>query len=193
MQKRANLARRRRGAMAFLVACLMTSTLTEPSLGVGFGRGCEGAIVDGAGREGVAAVYSAAENIYMDFRDAINELCAKIDHDDVAKALGVSVQTIRQARMSVAAKAHREPPREWQDALIRLAEERVWHYRKLIEEIRGERSPKPGRARDRGRNDATASPSGRRNPAAHAIAAETTRRQAPAVAKTRPRTRSPPE
>jgi hypothetical protein len=43
-KKRANLARRRRGAMAFLVACLMTSTLTEPSLGVGFGRGCEGAI-----------------------------------------------------------------------------------------------------------------------------------------------------
>ena len=53
-KKRANLARRRRRAIAFLVACLMTSTLTEPSLGVGFGRGCEGAIVDGAGREGVA-------------------------------------------------------------------------------------------------------------------------------------------
>jgi hypothetical protein len=47
--------------MAFLVACLMTPTLTEPSLGVGFGRGCEGAIVDGAGREGVAAVNSVAE------------------------------------------------------------------------------------------------------------------------------------
>ena len=47
--------------MAFLIASLMTSTLTEPSLGVGFGRGCEGAIVDGAGREGVAAVNPVAE------------------------------------------------------------------------------------------------------------------------------------
>jgi hypothetical protein len=39
----------------------MASTLTEPTLGVGFGRGCEGAIVDGAGREGVAAVNPVAE------------------------------------------------------------------------------------------------------------------------------------
>ena len=30
-------------------------------MGVGFGRGCEGAIVDGAGREGVAAVKPVAE------------------------------------------------------------------------------------------------------------------------------------
>jgi hypothetical protein len=29
--------------MAFLIASLMASTLTEPTLGVGFGRGCEGA------------------------------------------------------------------------------------------------------------------------------------------------------
>ena len=36
-------------------------TLTEPSLGIGFGRGCEGASVDGAGREGVAAVNPVAE------------------------------------------------------------------------------------------------------------------------------------
>ena len=35
MQKRANLARRRRGAVAFLIASLMASTLTEPTLGVG--------------------------------------------------------------------------------------------------------------------------------------------------------------
>src|SRR5260370_11415762 len=39
----------------------MVSTLTEPKMGVGFGRGCEGAIVDGAGREGVAAVKPVAE------------------------------------------------------------------------------------------------------------------------------------
>jgi hypothetical protein len=47
--------------VAFLIASLMASTLTEPTLGVGFSRGCEGAIVDGAGREGVAAVNPVAE------------------------------------------------------------------------------------------------------------------------------------
>jgi hypothetical protein len=78
-------------------------------------------------------------HIQMDFREATDGLCAKIDHDDIAKALGVSVQTIRQARLAGKAKAHREPPREWRDTVIRLAEERVWHYRKLIEEIRRDR------------------------------------------------------
>jgi len=75
----------------------------------------------------------------MDFREATDGLCAKVDHDDIAKAMGVSVQTVRQARLTENAKAHREPPREWRDAVIRLAEERVWHYRKLIREIRRER------------------------------------------------------
>jgi hypothetical protein len=72
----------------------------------------------------------------MDFREATDGLCKKIDHDDIAKALGVSVQTVRQARLGASMKAHRGPPREWRDAVIRLAEERVWHYRNLIEEIR---------------------------------------------------------
>ena len=47
--------------MALVIASLMASTLTEPTLGVGFGRGCERAIVDGAGREGVAAVNPVSE------------------------------------------------------------------------------------------------------------------------------------
>ena len=43
----------RQGPVAFLITSLMASTLSEPTSGVGFGRGCEGAIVDGPGREGV--------------------------------------------------------------------------------------------------------------------------------------------
>jgi hypothetical protein len=54
--------RRRRGAKALMIAGLMASTLTEPTLGVGIGRGCEGAIEDGAGREGVVAVNAVAES-----------------------------------------------------------------------------------------------------------------------------------
>lgn len=38
-----------------------------------------------------------------------------------------------------AAKAHRNPPDNWEDAVIRLAEKRVFHYRKLIERIRTDR------------------------------------------------------
>ena len=72
----------------------------------------------------------------MEFREAVDGVCERLDHDDVAKALGVSVQTIRQARLDPKTQAHRSPPTEWQHALIQLAEDRVWHYRKLIEQLR---------------------------------------------------------
>ena len=75
-------------------------------------------------------------NIYMEFREAVDDVCKRLAHDDVAKGLGVSVQTIRQARLDPNTQGHRSPPNEWQYALIRLAEERVWHYRKLIERLR---------------------------------------------------------
>jgi hypothetical protein len=71
----------------------------------------------------------------MDFRKATDGLCAKVDHEDVARALGVSLQTIRQARLQPDTKSHRSPPGGWRDAVIRLAEEKVSHYRRLIEEL----------------------------------------------------------
>lgn len=71
----------------------------------------------------------------MNFRKAIDELCERIDHDDVAKALGVSVQTVRQARMAPEAAAHRSPPDQWEREVIRLAESRLTHYRQLIDKL----------------------------------------------------------
>ena len=47
--------------MALLMASLMTSTPTEPTLGVGFARRRENAVIDGGGREGGAAVNPVAE------------------------------------------------------------------------------------------------------------------------------------
>ena len=38
-------------------------------------------------------------DIYIKFREAVDSLCSALTHEDVAKALDVSVQTIRQARM----------------------------------------------------------------------------------------------
>jgi hypothetical protein len=73
----------------------------------------------------------------MTFNKATDRLFSRIDHKDLAKALGVSVASIRQARLSPDALAHRSPPPDWEKALLRLAEERVGHFRKLVEELRG--------------------------------------------------------
>ena len=73
----------------------------------------------------------------MNFKNGTDRLFSRIDHRDLAKALGVSVASIRQARLRPDALAHRSPPPDWENALVRLAEERVRHFRKLIEEIRG--------------------------------------------------------
>jgi len=73
----------------------------------------------------------------MDFREATDDLFDRIAHEDLAKALGVSVATIRQARLKPDAEAHRNPPSEWRKAVIRLAEQRAARYRKLVEQLRG--------------------------------------------------------
>src|SRR5271156_1666314 len=73
---------------------------------------------------------------YMTFKKATDRLFSRIGHEDLAKALKVSIASIRQARLSPDALAHRSPPPDWENAVLRLAEEQVWHFRKLIEEIR---------------------------------------------------------
>jgi hypothetical protein len=72
----------------------------------------------------------------MDFKEATESLCAGLSHEELAQALGVSVATVRQARLRPDAKAHRRPPERWRAAAIRLAEKRVWHFRQLIEQLR---------------------------------------------------------
>jgi hypothetical protein len=76
----------------------------------------------------------------MTFKKATDRLFSRIDHEDLAKALAVSVASIRQARLSPDALAHRSPPPDWENAVLRLAEERVLHFQKLVEEIRGSRA-----------------------------------------------------
>ena len=72
----------------------------------------------------------------MDFKEASDGLFDRVDHEDLAGALGVSIATVRQARLNLEAKAHRRPPEEWRNAIIGLAEERVGHYRKLIDNLK---------------------------------------------------------
>lgn len=75
---------------------------------------------------------------YMDFREATGALCATVSHEELAKALGVSVAAIRQARLNPNARAYRSPPKDWAYAVIRLAETRIMKCRHLIEAVRRE-------------------------------------------------------
>ena len=73
---------------------------------------------------------------YMNFQEATDALFSRISHADLAKELGVSVATIRQARLRPGASAHRTPSQDWERAVMRLAEERVGHFRRLLADIR---------------------------------------------------------
>jgi|GEM_PF-2000169 len=58
----------------------------------------------------------------MTFRDATDDLLKGISHERLAAALGVSVPSVRQARLDPTAKAHRSPPEGWEGKVAKLAE-----------------------------------------------------------------------
>ena len=57
----------------------------------------------------------------MEFREAIDRLGERVTHEQAAEALGVSVASVRQYRLSPDAKAHRSPPARWESRLAELA------------------------------------------------------------------------
>lgn len=71
----------------------------------------------------------------MDFRSAIDKLGERVTHEQVASALGVSVASVRQYRLSPDAKAHRTPPLGWQKVLAQLARERGREFNALADEL----------------------------------------------------------
>lgn len=77
----------------------------------------------------------------MDFKKATDGLFAGVSHEDLADALGVSVATIRQARLNPQAKAHRTPPSNWIGAVLKLAQQQVARYQGLIDALCNERMP----------------------------------------------------
>ena len=66
----------------------------------------------------------------MDFKTATDRVAGCISHAEIAEAAGVSVQTIRQARLDPSAPGHRPPPAGWRAVLAGLARERS---RELVE------------------------------------------------------------
>lgn len=77
-----------------------------------------------------------------DFRKATDELLASISHQELANALGVSVATVRQARLEPQAKAHRNPPEGWERPLLRLAENRAKHFNRLVTKLKTDAAQK---------------------------------------------------
>ncbi len=75
----------------------------------------------------------------MDFKKATDDLFDAISHEDLARILGVSIATVRQARLQPTAKAHRSPPDAWEDAVVRLAGQQIQRYRQLISALTSER------------------------------------------------------
>jgi hypothetical protein len=71
----------------------------------------------------------------MDFKTATDRLTACISHVEIADAAGVSVQSIRQARLDQNNPNHRPPPDAWEKTVIRLAREKRRELKVLIEEL----------------------------------------------------------
>lgn len=57
----------------------------------------------------------------MNFRSATDELLASITQEDLARAMGVSIQSVRQARTAEESNAYRSPPPGWEIAVKTLA------------------------------------------------------------------------
>jgi hypothetical protein len=72
----------------------------------------------------------------MNFKKATDGLFHRIGHAQLATTLNVSVAAIRQARLKGSAKAYRAPPKNWQKAIILLAQERIARLQKLIRSLK---------------------------------------------------------
>jgi hypothetical protein len=71
----------------------------------------------------------------MNFKKATDALFERIDHAELAKALGVSIPLIRQARLDDSAMAHRSAPAGWEKAVTRLARDRAERLSKLAKQL----------------------------------------------------------
>jgi len=72
----------------------------------------------------------------MNFKKATDALLESITLEDLAKAMGVSVQAIRQARAASDSTAHRSPPADWERAVARLAQNRSKMLQTLVDALR---------------------------------------------------------
>lgn len=75
----------------------------------------------------------------MNFKKATDELLSPVTLTDLAQALGVSVQSVRQARANEASTAYRSPPPEWERAVSKVAANRSERLQRLASALAGSR------------------------------------------------------
>jgi len=73
----------------------------------------------------------------VSFTEAIDILVGDLNHEKIAAAAGVSVQSVRQARLDSQNPSYRSPPRGWEAVLARLALARCKELRALAGELAG--------------------------------------------------------
>ena len=88
---------------------------------------------------GLPAVQKAtkgADAARFDPSGAVDRAMVKITLDEIAKASGCSVSTLRQSRMAPDAVGHRSPPAGLQRALHELCKDRAKYFTDLAEQLR---------------------------------------------------------
>ena len=73
----------------------------------------------------------------MNFRKATDALLESVTLQDLADAVGVSLQAIRQARAAEGSAAYRRPPDRWEPAVAKLARSAASRLSKLAERLEG--------------------------------------------------------
>lgn len=71
----------------------------------------------------------------VDFREATGCLKDAPRDRNLAEALGVTVQSIRQARLSPDKRGHRPPPNHWRKVIAELARQRAEELRSLADRL----------------------------------------------------------
>ena len=72
----------------------------------------------------------------MNFRKATDDLLDVISHEELAKTLGCSVATVRQARRTEGTASYRSPPKGWETAIAKLADQKAEKLRRLAAKLR---------------------------------------------------------
>ena len=76
----------------------------------------------------------------MNFRKATNALLESATLEDLAEAIGVSVQAVRQARTDDMSTAHRSPPSGWEKAVHDIAVRQMQHFASLARQMKRART-----------------------------------------------------
>jgi hypothetical protein len=81
---------------------------------------------------------SKVTNVHrIDFKKASDRAAgARITLADMAKAAGVSHQTLRRSRLDPESVSYREPPEGWERALAKLVQKRATDLIRLAEDLR---------------------------------------------------------